>query len=179
MQLGHSDQLFISLKGSHVSLKNSFLEFFLYVWVLCLHVCLYTTCETCIVHQISWNWRYRWLWATVWLLGILPSSLEEQLMLLINDPSLQPCLYASSIEYRLFVWGRSPFSSLIWLGLHSVVQPGLKHSTVFLPQLSKYWGSWNHQVWSNWALLLIEKVCPQVVHSLVFSPCPKCFHFKS
>jgi hypothetical protein len=35
--------------------------------------------------------HYRWLWATMWLLGIeLTWSLEEQSVLLTAEPSLQP-----------------------------------------------------------------------------------------
>lgn len=29
-------------------------------------------------HQIAWNWRYRWLWATVWILETEPESSAEQ-----------------------------------------------------------------------------------------------------
>ena len=25
-------------------------------------------------HQIPWNWNYRWLWATMWVLGIKPGG---------------------------------------------------------------------------------------------------------
>ena len=39
--------------------------------------------------QTSWNWGYRQLWATLWMLGIDPGLLEEQLVLPIAEPSFQ------------------------------------------------------------------------------------------
>jgi hypothetical protein len=34
--------------------------------------------------------HYRWLWATMWVLGIELRTLEEQSVLLTSEPSLQP-----------------------------------------------------------------------------------------
>ena len=39
-------------------------------------------------HCIPWNWSYRWLWATVWELGIKCSILCKSSQ--CSEPSLQP-----------------------------------------------------------------------------------------
>jgi hypothetical protein len=60
-----------------------------------LHVCIWT------VHMsgtgrgqkrtwIPWNWSYGWVWATMWVLGAEPGPWQEQQVLLITKPSLQP-----------------------------------------------------------------------------------------
>lgn len=36
---------------------------------------------------VTWNWNYRWLQATAWVLGIEPCPLEEQSLLLTQKPS--------------------------------------------------------------------------------------------
>ena len=47
--------------------------------------------------------HYRWLLATMWLLGIeLGEPLEEQPVLLTSEPSFQPCI--SIFELCVCVW---------------------------------------------------------------------------
>ena len=40
-------------------------------------------------YKVPWNWTYRQLWASMWLLGIEPCPPEEQPVLLTTTPSLQ------------------------------------------------------------------------------------------
>jgi hypothetical protein len=41
-------------------------------------------------HQILWNWSYRQVWAAMWVLELNPGPLEEKVVLLTTEPSLQP-----------------------------------------------------------------------------------------
>ena len=41
-------------------------------------------------HQVPWDWGYRQLSAVIWVLGIEPSPLKEQPVLLTTESSLQP-----------------------------------------------------------------------------------------
>jgi hypothetical protein len=75
--------LYIFLKGL----------FILYVWMFCLHLYM------CICARRSWGpeectspleLEFRWLLAAMLVLGIEPGILEEQLVLLTTEPSLQP-----------------------------------------------------------------------------------------
>lgn len=38
-------------------------------------------------YQIPWSWNFQWLWATMWALGIKPSPLEKQSVLLSHFSS--------------------------------------------------------------------------------------------
>ena len=40
-------------------------------------------------HQIPWNWNYRWLRATLWYWELNLGPLEEQPVLLTDEPFLQ------------------------------------------------------------------------------------------
>ena len=58
----------------------------------CLHVCIYiphaflVPMEVRRGHLISWNWSYRQLWASMWLVGIKPCSCRRAVK---TEPSLQ------------------------------------------------------------------------------------------
>lgn len=56
-------------------------------------------------HYITWNWSYRPLWATMWMLGVKLGSLQEQPVLLAADPSLWPvCLdFKVSVIYKVLL----------------------------------------------------------------------------
>lgn len=67
--------------GSIFVFKKDAFILILCVWIFCLHVYL------CIMwmqilwprrgSQMSWPWSYRWLWVTVWVLGIKPRCSER------------------------------------------------------------------------------------------------------
>lgn len=57
--------------------------------------------------QIPWNWRYRQLWVTVWVLGIEPGPLEKQWVLLMAEPPLQANLTTGGIVSLHLEWGTS------------------------------------------------------------------------
>lgn len=40
-------------------------------------------------HQVSWDWNYRCLWGTMWVLAVEPGS-SERAVILTTEPSLQP-----------------------------------------------------------------------------------------
>jgi hypothetical protein len=66
---------------------TSFFPFYLFIFkdlfvlcvcVFCLLICTYTRYIQCPLsrkHGVSWNWSYRWLWASIWVL--FPEPLEE------------------------------------------------------------------------------------------------------
>jgi hypothetical protein len=66
------------------------------IWVSCMHMFVHTCmCGASDARKedpILWNFNYRWLWATMWLLGIELGPLEEQPVLLTTESSLQPLL---------------------------------------------------------------------------------------
>jgi hypothetical protein len=55
------------------------------------HVCP-VSAEARKEHRISWNWSYRLLLVTMWVLETKASPLVEQPVLLTAEPSLQPLL---------------------------------------------------------------------------------------
>lgn len=68
------------------SFRPPFKDFILYVWVVCLHVCI-CMCklpeEAGRGHQIPQNWNYRWLLATIWILRTKPLASERAASTLI------------------------------------------------------------------------------------------------
>ena len=63
------------------------------------NTCVFTACmpgsrRRC---QVPWDRSYRQLWATMWVLGLEPGSLEEQPVLLTIEPSCKPT------EIRFFI----------------------------------------------------------------------------
>ena len=67
---------------------------YVYGCFACIYVCVLCVCLLPVKVRkgqwIPWGWIYRWLWAAMWMLGIKPSPLEEQPVLLTAEPSLQP-----------------------------------------------------------------------------------------
>lgn len=65
----------------------------MYVWVLCLHVCLCTVCRLSayVKSKIGgwnlWYWMYKWLWTAIWTFAIEPRFLGRIAMLLMTEPS--------------------------------------------------------------------------------------------
>lgn len=71
--------------------QGSFLIFLKKRFILCEYFCLHVYLHT--VHMearrgpwIPWSWTYRWLWVTLWVLGIEPDPLEEQPLLVTTEP---------------------------------------------------------------------------------------------
>ena len=63
------------------------------VWMISLHVGLYNTHNgSRKEHRIPWNWSYRKLWATLWVMGTesRSSARERAEMPLSAKPSFQP-----------------------------------------------------------------------------------------
>lgn len=52
--------------------------------MFCLCVCMHTL-EIRRECWIPWNWRYRWLWITVWILGTKPRTSKEQVLLIAES----------------------------------------------------------------------------------------------
>jgi hypothetical protein len=104
-------------------LKNVYL-FYMYV---CGPECI------CVPHvsrgpQIPWNWSYRWLWATMWVLGIEPGSYWREACAL-SHWAIPPVLLKISF-YCLFcfilLFKTGFLCSLGCPGTHSIEQAGLK-----------------------------------------------------
>lgn len=72
-------------ENSHLRfLKKSLFLFLSYVWgcFACTYACVPCSCllslEVRTVCQITWDWNYRWLKATMWALGIEPCSYARE-----------------------------------------------------------------------------------------------------
>jgi hypothetical protein len=80
--------------------KNRVFRLFSF-YSICISVLHAYVCTTCLVlrevrreHWISWNGSYSWLWTIMCVLRTEPRfPLQEQQMLLISGPSLQPPLH--------------------------------------------------------------------------------------
>lgn len=57
----------------------------------------------------DWNWSYRWLLATTWVLGTELSPQQEH-VLLATEPSVQPCLIFLMTVILTGVRQKSPYS---------------------------------------------------------------------
>lgn len=68
------------------------------------HLCVWDPLETRRGHQIFWNWSYRYLWATLWVLGVEPGSLEERPVLLITKLSFLYSLNTFWWAHSLLRW---------------------------------------------------------------------------
>ena len=98
-----SDLIFFYVDGCSVSMCIS-------------AVCMPSAGEGQKQRWISWNWSYRWLWATMCVLVTKSGPLKEQLVLSVAVPSLQPfCIfliivlisslrYQSPIDYKYRAW---------------------------------------------------------------------------
>lgn len=59
------------------------------VWVV-LPTCYVSYVCSALEASEPWNWGYRWLWVTIWVIGIKPGSSAKAAVLLTDKPSLQP-----------------------------------------------------------------------------------------
>lgn len=67
-------------------------------------------------HYIPWTWRYRWLWATMQVLGTEPGSSREQSFLFTTLPSLQPLIWNWYLAhfYRWRHWQQQVRKHIQW-----------------------------------------------------------------
>ena len=102
--------------------------------MFCLCAC---QCTTCVPgarrgRHSSWNWSYRWLWATMWLLGVKPRSsgmamdvLNFRVILPASKISItiflrQSLIYSKPVS-NLIIGQGWPWTSSLWLHLPSAV----------------------------------------------------------
>ena len=71
---------------------------FVYLFIFYIRkcfACLHTLCMPALCREarrgawMPWNWSSRWLWATMWVLGIEPESPGRAIMLETTEPSFQ------------------------------------------------------------------------------------------
>jgi hypothetical protein len=97
-----------------ISLACFVLVFILWARVLSLYVCLCTTCvlvptEVRRECWILYNWIYRQLWATMWLLGIKPGSCGRAVSVFFTaEPSLQLPIFFYYFLFFLFKVSYNP-----------------------------------------------------------------------
>lgn len=101
----------------------NFLSILFYVLlVFSLHVCVSCTCLVPVEARrwqwIPWNWRYRYLWAMMWVLRIKPRFSVRAKVFQTAEPCLQPSEWACL--HFTFILRQSPWeaSRVMMLPLH-------------------------------------------------------------
>jgi hypothetical protein len=77
-------------------------------------------------HQIAWNWNYRWLWVTLWVLG----------MKLRSSRTTVSSLNCWAVSPALLIWCQSCLRSAGMKGVHHYVQLTSLHSWALIPFLT-------------------------------------------
>lgn len=84
------------LFGENFLFKSHLILRCIYFYVMCVSICPHQTCIMCVSGAwgitrccIFWNWNYRWLWVSKWVLGIKHRFSEELKMLLTFESHLQ------------------------------------------------------------------------------------------
>ena len=96
---------------SYLSLYLNHLQKKLFYACLCmLCACLVPT-EARRGHRLPWNWSYRWLWATVWVLRIEPIS--GRVASVLNCWAISPVPYPQTLLYMFQVYNRLSWDTQI------------------------------------------------------------------
>ena len=83
-------------------------------------------------HKIPWNWRYRWLWAAIWVLGIEPGSSWRVTNDLYYWASLKPT--------GILFWDGVLLCSLGWPGISWMIMLALNSLKMGLCHLYSFHG---------------------------------------
>lgn len=78
--------------------------FLFYYKSVCIHECMYSKYVPNATrrhrgHQFPWNWNCKWLWATMWILGIKPRS-SAKATCAINHWAIGPGPQVPLLQYQ-------------------------------------------------------------------------------
>jgi hypothetical protein len=103
--MGHQKNTRILAKMFMTSSYSFFILDYFYVYgcSASMHICAPHICSVCRVqrgHWIPWNWNYKGLWATPWVLGLKPRS-SGRAVSALNCSAISPVLIIFSLPLQI------------------------------------------------------------------------------